>query len=116
VAMQYLNMNTTSDCPTHHMLKEELWLEDSDVRRDVLSKVTKEIVSKYVTLDPSNLVDKSNDISDKVHLYACEFLSYGLLYLNFSDCIREGDDNRILRSWRYLMLVFKQLSERTIAL
>lgn len=31
----------------------------------------------------------------------------GLLYMEFTDAIREGDGDRILRCWRYFLLVFK---------
>lgn len=54
--------------------------------------------------DDSNQLD---EISDKVQCYATELLSYGLLYTEFSDAIREGDGLRVLRCWRYLMLFFK---------
>ena len=39
--------------------------------------------------------------------YAVQLLSQGLLYLEFHDAIKEGDDNRIIRCWRYFMLIFK---------
>jgi L1 cell adhesion molecule like protein len=44
---------------------------------------------------------------DEVQRHAMKFLSYGLLYWEFSDSIREGDGLRILRCWRYLLFFFK---------
>ncbi len=31
----------------------------------------------------------------------------GLLLLEFKDAIREGDGNRIIRCWRYMLLIYK---------
>uniref|UniRef100_A0A1X7U075 Uncharacterized protein n=1 Tax=Amphimedon queenslandica TaxID=400682 RepID=A0A1X7U075_AMPQE len=37
--------------------------------------------------------------------YAKELLSLGLLYMEFQDAIREGDEEHVLNCWRYLMLI-----------
>lgn len=34
-------------------------------------------------------------------------MTVGLLYLEFSDSIKEGDGIRVLRCWRYMLLLFK---------
>jgi len=39
--------------------------------------------------------------------YANEIFSLGLLYLEYIDSIKEGDGDRILRCWRYMLLLFK---------
>ncbi len=44
---------------------------------------------------------------DSIHEYAQEVLSRGLLLLEFVDAIREGDGLRLLRCWRYLLLIFR---------
>ena len=44
---------------------------------------------------------------DDVQAYASEVLSLGLLLMEFVDGIREGDGDRIIRCWRYMMLLFK---------
>ncbi len=49
---------------------------------------------------------------DSVQEYARDVLSLGLLYLEFTDAIRDGNGSRILRCWRYLLLVFRS-SHRT---
>ena len=50
-------------------------------------------------------VDLHSD--DHVLSYASDLLTLGLLYMEFSDAIREGDGERILRCWKYLLLIFK---------
>lgn len=54
--------------------------------------------------------------SDHVHAYAKELLSLGLLYMEFCDGIREGDGLRILRCWRYMMMLFKAKDKRKYAI
>ena len=68
--------------------------------------------------DSSEVADKntcslrgdSNDASqkdDNVQEYARELLTLGLIYNEFSDGIREGDGERVIRCWKFLMLIFK---------
>ena len=68
--------------------------------------------------DSSEVADKntcslrgdSNDASqkdDNVQAYARELLMLGLIYNEFSDGIREGDGERVIRCWKFLMLIFK---------
>ena len=51
--------------------------------------------------DPNEIDD------DNVQAYAKELLTLGLIYNEFSDGIREGDGERVIRCWRYLLLIFK---------
>lgn len=117
-AMKYFKMTKTKDMPSHELLREDLW---TDIRKDVLFSVTTEIVTKFVDLEPRGLqlsASKSNNEANenKVYVHACELLSHGLLYLEFSDSIREGDGVRILHYWRFLMLVFKEAKRKNYAI
>ncbi len=42
-----------------------------------------------------------------VQSYTKEVLSLGLLFLNFKDAIKEGDGDRVLRMWKYFLLLFR---------
>lgn len=44
---------------------------------------------------------------DGVHVYATEVLTLGLLWNGFTDAIKEGDGDKVLMYWRFLLLVFK---------
>ena len=65
------------------------------------------IVANFVRLPRVCDGDKEERCEDKVHVYAMELLSLGLLWHGFHDSIREGDGNRILRYWRFLLVLFK---------
>ena len=60
-------------------------------------------------------VGKCINDNDSVYTYAKELLSLGMLYLELLDAIREGDGLRILRCWRYLLLIFKVTDKRKYA-
>ena len=50
--------------------------------------------------------DEQNDSQDGVHTYSKCLLSIGCFMLEFKDAIREGDGNRILHCWHYLLPIF----------
>ena len=54
--------------------------------------------------DPDATVDAERDT---VHTYAVDFLTMSLLWYGFRDAIREGDGDRIVRYWKFLIVVFK---------
>ena len=39
--------------------------------------------------------------------YACT--SLGMLLFNFDDAVKEGDSERLLRCWKFMMLIFKAI-------
>ena len=90
---------------------------DTVQRGNLLLLATKEIVSRFVDLSSCECKKKDKqqkkssgpDLSkhDSVFAYACEVLTLGLLIKEFNDSVREGDGNRIIRCWRYFLLLFK---------
>lgn len=71
-----------------------------------VKELAKVIVSNYVLLPVLDAKKVPRSV-DKVYLYACETLTLGLLWLGFYDAIKEGDGNRIMRYWRFLLVIFK---------
>jgi len=61
-------------------------------------------VDHYVRIIKSN-TPAHND--DRVCSYAMELLTLGLLWLSYYDSVREGDSDRIVRTWKFNLLVFK---------
>lgn len=50
-----------------------------------------------------------------MHSYGKEVITLGLLWMNYYDGIKEGDGIRIMRIWKYLMLIFQQTNHRNYA-
>ena len=53
----------------------------------------------------SSLPDTSIGV-DLIQDHSIELLSLGCYYLNFRDAIKEGDGERVLRCWRYMLPIF----------
>ena len=65
------------------------------------------IVNKYIRLPRPDDKSVLNTCDDGVLLYATEVLSLGLLWYGFHDAIQEGDGDRILNYWKFLLVLFK---------
>jgi len=50
---------------------------------------------------------QSRKAKDQVFLYAMEVVTLGLLWMNFHNANREGDGDRLIYVWKFLLLVFK---------
>ena len=76
--------------------------------------LAKLIVVNYTRLPQFNSSDTANNI-DRVHLYATEVLTLGLIWHAFHDAIHEGDGDRIMRYWKYFLVLFKGTTRRNYA-
>ena len=43
---------------------------------------------------------------DQVYGYACEVLSLALIWHSYHDAVKEGDGERVMMIWKYLLLIF----------
>lgn len=55
----------------------------------------------YPTVEP-----EQSCLPDDMFNYQCNLLDNGLLYINFVDALAEGDGDRIVRSWKFMLLQF----------
>ena len=53
---------------------------------------------------------------DGVFNYACEVVNLGLLWHCYHDAIREGDGDRVMLIWKFLLLVFKAFRRKNYSL
>ena len=66
------------------------------------------MVKKNVNLPTKpTAVKPKNTIKDGVNAYAQEVLTLTLIWAEFEDAIREGDGLRVIRCWRFMLLIFK---------
>ena len=90
---------------------EVLWMAQDEHRKQILHKIASQIVSSYVDIDFNHApngdeTQNRNEPCDKVQLYAKRLLSLGCFYLEFCDAIKEGDGDRVIRCWRYMLPIF----------
>ena len=79
--------------------------------------LAKKLVGKFISIPvptfdaDGNLIDDNSDFSntdDSVFLYAVDVLSMGLFWYGFRDAVREGDGDRIVLYWKFLLVIFRQ--------
>ena len=107
--MELLEMSSLNDTPSSNIVPQGTWMMSDAERKSIVMDIAHLIVDRFVDI---SVQGQQTTSCDSVHSYACEVLNLGLLYLEFQDAIREGDGDRVLRVWKYLLLVF-QASNRT---
>ena len=117
--MSFLGMTAIEDSPHSSIVSPDSWMEEDLLRSTTLMKIADAIVEKYVDLeaefcDPSQPQSSSQDSSN--HNYGKEVISLGLLFLNFKDAVREGDGDRVLRMWKYFLLLFRATGHTNYAM
>lgn len=120
-AMAHFKMSDTNDVPpsiAEHMLRVP---KDEDLEQ-IVGKLVDEYAMKFFDTDVYQEIDQVHTRSvgtqyppreakppglDQVFNYATHVIGYGLFARNFQDAWREGDGARILRSWKFFLLYFK---------
>ena len=110
-AMEYLGMESVEDQLNADIFPPTLWMLDREERYEILLSVCGAIVEDFTDIrtfetDQEESGGRRNS-QDKVLAYAKEVMSFGLLYMELVDAVREGDGLRILRWWRFMLLIFK---------
>ena len=82
-------------------------MQVSSVMKDVIAKTSQNIVTKFVdfTFWPTPEANYCKT-EDNVRRYSTQAISLGIFYLDYSDAIREGDGDRVLRCLRYILPMF----------
>ena len=135
-ALTYLKMEKIEDVPTTDIIPNSTtaWMLPSDDRKKQLYTICEAIVAKFVDFKyhnkPPSSVESISGMSeaskhggsgsgktivskhkgppsDGIQQYALQILSLGCFYLEFCDAIKEGDGDRMLRCWRYLLPIFR---------
>jgi L1 cell adhesion molecule like protein len=102
--MKVLGMSSIDSVPTL-VVPSDAWMLDDSARKSLLMQIASSVVDDYVHLEAD--FKKQSLPGDAVYLYACEVISLGLTYFEFLDSIKEGDGDRLMLVWKYLLLIFK---------
>ena len=84
----------------------------ADQLASTVESLSKEPAKKSKKGDKSKTGEKEmkkrqSQLEDGVYNYACRVLGMNLLARNFHDASREGDGERLIRCWKFLLLHFK---------
>ena len=69
--------------------------------------IVETLCSQAVCVSFTKQSKKASGQNDNVLEYARETLSLGLLLLEFKDAIKGGDGTRVLRCWKYFLIIFR---------
>lgn len=72
------------------------------------------IFKTYINLQ----LGKSTSVpcNDGIYLYACDLLMLGMIWMGFHDATREGDGERVLTYWKFLLPIFKVLGRKNYSI
>ena len=125
--MTLFRMNSIDDNPpTSDIFPAGCEDLDSLQRRQILVLASERIVDEHVDISVPTTSDDETSSDDKtskdkrkedrVLSYARETLTLGLFLMEFVDAVREGDGNRIIRCWRFFLLMFKASNHKNYAI
>jgi len=102
-----LNMKSKDDCPSEQYVhdSQNLWTKNLVERQEELKKICELVYEKYISFQ-YNGNDCVQDENDQVFSYSLQLLRFGCFFMEFSDAIREGDGDRVMRCWKYFMVIF----------
>ena len=80
-----------------------IWTLSSVERRDKLLHLCGQVYDRFVQFAFNSKISAS---TDSVYEYTMLLLHLCLFYAEFADGIREGDGDRVLRCWKYMLPIF----------
>ena len=110
--MKRLGMESL-DVPTRGDFDANTWMMSDADRRTALYSFCQEVISDHVNISMCGDITSSED---GVLNYANEVMSLGIFYLNYKDAIQEGDGDRVLLCWKYLLPISKVSDRRNYSL
>ena len=117
-AMTEFKMSSCSEDPCTEYFDESSASFKYQERNEILLRAIEKVLDKFVDFGYGTLSSKSEEKLDLdgIQSYASDILSLGLLYMEFCDGIHEGDGVRIIRCWRFFLLIFKASDRRNYAI
>ena len=114
LVMAEFKISTIDDSPTCAKFNSEHFLSlTGKQRKEIFIREKLKLVENYVHCFKHNECPIE---SDHILSYAKETPSLGMLCMEFCDSIYEGDGLRILRCWKYMLLLFKATNKYKYAI
>ena len=109
-----MGVETRTSSPPDNLKSEIISLRSTEGRKSILKLYCRAIVDGFTNLHLNSTSNSHTALSydDKVLGYAIELLTLGLLYVEFTDAVKEGDGQHVHRCWKFMLPLFK-MSGRT---
>ena len=115
-ALTYFKMKTVDDELPPQVIGDLTQLS-MQKRKICFNRIVQNVLALVVKLpDNPGTTLVSSDEQDGVFNYAREVLTYTLLHAEFLEAIREGDGPRVVRCWKFFLLIFKASNRTKYAL
>ena len=108
-AMNIFGMLNIEDKPSTNL---HIFQQGKEKPNTLVSFIKDNLIEKFVDMTWPCTSESDPSQQDYIRNYASEVITLGLFYKEYNDAIREGDGERILRCWRYLLLIFKASDKR----
>ena len=102
-ACPFFKMTSIDDAPS--FLSQVENQDNLEKKCSIFHSCLQEMIGHYFNLSTFNTKDNEED--DQVRAYAREVFSLGILLFEMKDSIREGDGERLIIVWKFLLLVFR---------
>ena len=103
-SMKVIELDKIDDWPS--CIQEEMWMEHKEKRTKEMDYILSQLVDKFLDIEYLHIPTDSHstDDEDKVFMYTKQLFSIGILYLEFIDAVKEGDGERGLQCWFFLII------------
>ena len=114
-ALQVLGINSLTNTPSTGVISvpHNVWMELSERQKFMLKNLCQRIVNQFVFFQ---FHEKGSVSTDLVHMYSKQLLGLGCFFLEYSDAMQEGDGDRVIRCWRYLLPIFKSSGQKNYSI
>ena len=112
-SLEILQMDSLDDTPSAVPNAEVMWAVSDEKRKQYLEEISGKIVDTFIFF---NVVEENKASQDKVFDCTSKILSLGMFYLEFCDSVKEGDGERVLQCWKFLLPIFKRAKRKNYAL
>ena len=107
-ALKVFGMDSCTSLPPVELQPKHISKCSLEEKKRILKKFSRAIVQAFTNLQLS--MDSSHVLliyDDQICGYAIELMTLGLLYVEFTDAIREADGKRILNCWKFMFPLFR---------
>lgn len=102
--MSTLGMEDVSEWPKE--VPEGLWIEEKEMRAIEMDQILTHVTNSFVKIRYYSTIC-NQDPADSIYHYTKQLVTIGSIYLEMSNALREGDGERLIRTWRYLLIILR---------
>ena len=114
-ALAAFQLKSPSDHPTNQIVPgaDSIWTLSSSQRQECLKDLCGKVYDRFINFKFNSAT--SAQVVDGIFDYSIQLLRLGCFYMEFRDAIKEGDGERVLRCWKYMIPIFSASGNKNYA-